>query len=63
MNREELAFFFDTLVHNYTHMNELPHETAERCKKYGYPMNGYCEFWSDYLLTLSNLVKEVGQEA
>lgn len=61
--REELSAWFDSLVHNYTKMNELPHETVARMTGWGDP--DYDEwlknFWADFLLTLSNKVRAVGQ--
>lgn len=52
--RDDLAAWFDTMVYNYTHMNELPHETAQRIKRWGKTdpklaeqVPGYISFWSD----------------
>lgn len=68
-SREELCSSFETLIHNYQHMGELPHETVRRVMensadpelKGQFPR--YVSFWSDYLLTLSTMVRSVGQEA
>lgn len=62
-DRAELCMWFDSLVHEYTHMNELPHETAIRYKEYDPERSpAQCEFFEKYLLTLAKLVRAVGQE-
>lgn len=67
-SREEVCMWFDTLVHNYTHMKELPHETARRFQRWGAEdpelkrqFSEYIRFWSEYLEHLSNMVKDVGR--
>lgn len=66
-NRDEWYSTFGCLVHNYTHLNELPHETVRRvaaaCREKGIDCEGYVNCWADYLLTLSSLVRAEGQEA
>lgn len=61
-DRGDLCMWFDSLVHEYTHMNELPHETAIRYKGYDPERNhALCEFFEEYLLTLAKLVRAVDQ--
>lgn len=62
-DRVELCMWFDSLVHEYTHMNELPHETAIRYKGYDPERSpAFCEFFEQYLLMLAKLVRAVRQE-
>lgn len=61
-DRAELCMWFDSLVHDYTHMNELPHESAIRYKGYDPERSpAFCEFFEQYLLALAKLVKAVGE--
>lgn len=53
--------YFESIVHNWQHMNELPHQTAQRMtdlddKEY---VHFYINFWADFLQHLSNRVREL----
>lgn len=71
MTRAELAEEFRGMAHGFFHMNELPHEEADRvintilgedpnAQEWA---NTYINHVSGVLLLLSNEVKRVGQEA
>lgn len=68
MTRDELAEEFKLMVHNFVHMNELPHERVAWAVALVGPddrewAEHYINYCADVLLRLSNEVKRAGQEA
>lgn len=69
MNRDELNSWFKEFALDFFRFNRLPHDTAEWWRTCGtdpaLPENcvKYSREASTCLLTLANLVKDVGQEA
>lgn len=61
---EDDVEYFKSIVHNWQHMRELPHQTAQRLADPNDKDHThlYITFWADYLQHLSNLVRELDPE-
>lgn len=71
MDRREMVDTFQTMIHNFVHMNELPQDRVARAvgvvdvrnQKEKDWAEQYISYTADFLQLLSNEVRRAGQEA